>query len=615
MPADAGIPPSPSHAADRQLAEMQRLAGLGSWEWDVVGDRVTWSDELYRIYGVLPEELPATFAGYLERVHPDDRAGVRDEIEAAFQSGGRFEFEERIVRPDGEVRVLRSRGNVLRGEDGRAVRLSGACMDITELRAAETRALELAREQVARAAAESTATGLRLLVEASEALASSLDYEETLRTVAWMVVPDFADWCAVDLVVPGGTLRRVTVAHPDPHRVALARRVMERYPPRRDAATGPWKVIDSGEADHLPEITDAMLAGAAVDAEHLRVLTDLGLRSAVVVPLAGRTGILGAMTMVHAESGRRMSETDVAIARELGRHAALAIENARLLLESERQNELLEAQTAEMQAQAEELQSQAQQLEELVAELEESGERLRRRTREAEEANLAKSQFLAAMSHELRTPLNAIVGYAELIDLGVHGPVTGAQRESLDRIKRNQRTLLALVNDVLNFARLEAGKLEMRISDLPADDLVRGLETMVAPQLRAGGLRYDAPPVPAGMTLRGDRERVEQILLNLLTNSIKFTAPGGVVTVEVRADADRVRISVSDTGSGIPPERLHTVFDPFVQLARFPGAPGEHGVGLGLAISRELATAMGGELTVTSEVGVGSTFTLTLPHA
>ncbi|HEX8694606.1 MAG TPA: GAF domain-containing protein [Longimicrobium sp.] len=233
---------------------------------------------------------------------------------------------------------------------------------------------------------------------------------------------------------------------------------------------------------------------------------------------------------------------------------------------------------------------------------------------EAEAANLAKSQFLASMSHELRTPLNAIGGYADLMEMGVRGPVTEEQRGDLERIKRAQQHLLGLINDVLNFAKLEAGRVEFDIRRVAVDDVLINVEALTAPQLQAKGLAY-ARTEPCALTFaRADPEKLEQILLNLLANAIKFTGPGGSVAVECVDEGERVRIAVTDTGPGIAPERQSDIFEPFVQVDA-DLARARQGTGLGLAISRELARAMGGELAVESRVGEGSTFILTIPGA
>lgn len=234
---------------------------------------------------------------------------------------------------------------------------------------------------------------------------------------------------------------------------------------------------------------------------------------------------------------------------------------------------------------------------------------------DAETANRAKTDFLTAMSHDLRTPLNAIGGYAELIEMGVRGPVTPQQLEDLARIRRNQQHLMALVGDVLGFARLERGQVSVKPRDVSAHETLLGVRAIIEPQVRAKGLVYEYERCDAGLRMRADPEKVEQILINLLTNAMKFTPTGGRIVLSCEGTEDHVVINVADTGMGIPTDRIEAIFDPFFQVDAARTSQQQHGIGLGLAISRNLAHLMDGELKVTSVLGQGSVFRLALPRA
>jgi signal transduction histidine kinase len=318
------------------------------------------------------------------------------------------------------------------------------------------------------------------------------------------------------------------------------------------------------------------------------------------VPLVVQGRVTGLLAVMRTSDD--VSEDDEWLLSALADQMAAPLENAQLAATVQRAALLVEnARLYEAERDA------RREAEEARAEAE-------RQRGEAEAANRAKSDFIANMSHELRTPLNAIAGYVELLEMQVRGPVNEAQREDLRRIHQNQRLLLGLINDVLNFAKLESGHVEFETSDVPLHEALGAMEALVMPQMLARALRYQLTPVDDKLLAFADREKLQQVVLNLLANSIKFTAPNGEIQLSAESAGDTVLIRVRDTGRGIPAERLEQIFEPFVRVDT-GYARSTEGTGLGLAISRDLARAMGGDLTVESTLGEGSTFTLRLPRA
>jgi signal transduction histidine kinase len=271
-----------------------------------------------------------------------------------------------------------------------------------------------------------------------------------------------------------------------------------------------------------------------------------------------------------------------------------------------RTREALEAKTAALAESLERAEALLQQRDRARAEADAA-------RRAAQAANDAKGRFLNTISHELRTPLGAIGGYAALLKEEIRGPLTDGQREYIERIRHSQNHILRLVNELLDLAKIESGQFVLKATPVPVQAVLEHVRPMIDPQVRSSQLRLEIALDDPSVSVQADRERVEQIVLNLFSNAVKFTPTGGLVRVTATPMAETVCLHVQDTGVGIPEGKLDAVFEPFVQVE--PSEPRGRGTGLGLAISRELARAMNGDLTVESTRGKGTTFTLRLPRA
>jgi PAS domain S-box-containing protein len=672
------------------------------------------------IWGRTVESVYDSPESWMEAVHLEDRDRPRDFLRA-LSGGEEVAVEYRILRPDGETRWLWVRGFPVMNESGELYRVVGVTEDITERKERED--------------------ALGLLAEAGRVLSTSLETEETLRTVARLAVESIADWCVVD-VVDDGRIRRVSIGHSDPVRAEFAREYLHRYPPDPDAPAGVARVLRTGDPELLPEIPEERLREVARDEEHFRILKELGMRSAMIVPMISRGRILGAISLVAAELGRHYDQDDLAFAEELAGRAALAVDNARLYESAERrateeaalrrateavgaaysvedvirqiaQSALeatgadgafvkrlaIESSEVEVVAAAGErtpevgsrtpyagsftervIEREEPEIIENIAEasrpvadrlIEDCGdcsalivplldagepigslvllrrlekrqfkpdeiaraltfgnlasitfrrlhlfEESERRREELERVTESRARLMRGFSHDVKNPLGAADGNAQLLEKGFAGELDEQQKETVAQIRRSIRAALGLIEDLLQLARAEAGQVEIQWVATDVREAAREVAEAFRAQAEATGLAMETHLPREFPVIESDPGRVRQVLGNLISNAIKYTAEGRVdVTVGLREEGPNghagrwIAVDIADTGRGIPPEKRKLLFQEFARL----DPEGERGAGIGLAISRRIAEALGGVITMESEVAKGSTFTLWLP--
>jgi PAS domain S-box-containing protein len=522
----------------RQLAEaMPQIVWMTRTDYTTVYYNGRWFDYT----GLSPEESYEP-DGWKAAAHPDDvdrliEVGARADAEDA-----PFEAEYRLRHRSGVYRWHLGRSVPMRDESGRVTRRFGTATDIHDRRRGEQAA--------------------RFLAEASASLAAPSDEASTLERVAQLAVPAFADWCVVDMAGEDGVARRLAVAHVDPSKVEYAHEIYRRYPPDPNSTRGIYEVLRTGEPIIVSEITDEMIAAGTRDEDEYRILRELGIKSFLCVPLAGRGGTLGAISFVSAESGHLYDAEDLRVAQDLASRAGIAIENARLY------------------------------------------DRLRA-------ADRRKDEFLATLAHELRNPL-APIRNALLLMKAYEG---NGQHNELERSMAERQVihLTRLVDDLMDVSRISSGKTELRKQPLAlATILERAVESIRLSLEERGHDLAVLLPDPA-IRLEADPTRLEQVFWNLLNNAIKYTEPGGSIRISASREGGEVIVRVGDSGVGIEPEILPRIFDMFVQASDH-GGRSQGGLGIGLSLVRTLVEMHGGSVSARSDgPGLGSEFNVRLP--
>jgi len=480
-----------------------------------------------------------------------------------------------------EIDIIRKGGETVTAEmrvvetewEGHAAHLA-SLRDITDRKRAEEGRADLIREQAARAEAEATGRRFSFLAQASEILSSTLDYENILASVARLAVPYLADFAMVHLVEDDNVIREVALAHNERAKEELIVEIERRYPQDAESPYGVPKVLRTGKPEIVSEVTEEWLHRTARSDEHLKMLRELGFKSCLIVPLLARGRVLGAISLVSDSTERRYGRDDLALAEDIARRAALAVDHARIY-------------------------------------------------DEAQKANRLKDEFLATLSHELRTPLTALLGWAQMLR---RRSLEGESLDyALDTIERNARAQTQIIEDILDVSNIIRGKLELKIQKVELSEIIEAAINSVRPAAEAKAIELEVGMENSIGQISGDRDRLQQAVWNLLANAIKFTPKGGRVKVRLKQAGDGrpaspqsgkdVEVIVSDTGQGIKREFLPHVFERFRQADG--SSTREHGgLGLGLALVRHLVEMHGGTVQADSSgPGQGATFTIRLPLA
>ena len=493
--------------ARESLANAQRIGNMGNWEWDIRTNEITWSDQIYRIFGLRPQQFAPSYPAFLERVHPDDRDALEWAVRATIEHGAPYAIDHRIVRPDGTMRIVHEQGEIVRNSSGRALKMNGTCQDVTEIRHAEE----------ARRKSEMRLAGILSIAPEAIIAVDASGIVQIFNTGAEQIF----GYAASEIVGK-------------PLDVLLPERA-------RAAHTGMMRAFGDG-----PETSRLMSRRGRISGLR-RDGTEFPAEASIAKLVVGDERLF---TVILRDIGERVE----------AEHALIAAKEA------------------------------------------------------AELANRTKTEFLANISHELRTPLNAVIGFSEMMRTEQFGPLGDAHYKTYaSDIHNSGLHLLNVINDILDVAKIEVGRMDLREAPTDLPRVVRESVRLVKPRADTRNLAISLSVTEPMPQVRADQLKIKQIVINLLSNAVKFTPRGGSISVDVRIDeSGSPRITVTDTGIGIPAERLPHICQPFTQVESGLNRRYE-GVGLGLALSKSLAELHGGSLSIESEVGRGTTVTVRLP--
>lgn len=586
-----------------QLNQALSNGMIGTWSWDLKTDRVVADDNLIEMFGLAKQDQVSDYpmTALVEAIHPGDRTRVEAEIKRAIKSKKLYESEYRTLCADHNIRWVIARGRVELSEDGEPVAFPGVVVDITERKTVEN--------------------NLKFLTAASAQFSASLDPKVTLTTIANLVVPDIADWCAIDLF-DGKKIERVATAHKDPKKVQWAKDLYKKQGPPdiNDPMNGLSQVLRTGEIVYYPDIPDEMLVAAAKDEEELALVRGLGFSSVIIVPMQINNKTIGAISLISTESQVHYKESDIEVAKGFANRAAMAVDNASLYQSAQREikerktlqaqlqtaNNVLESRVAERTRQLVDtndgLEKEIRRRQKVERELQEYGKNLARSNQELQD-------FAYVASHDLQEPLRKIQAFGDLLATEYKDQL-GDGEEYLTRMRNAASRMSTLIQDLLAFSRVSTKPQKVDQVDLNSiiSEVVGDLEMSIT-EKKGKVIVGKMPAVWA------DATHMRQLFQNLIGNALKFhqkdIAPIVNISLRPRAKNDTLyEIHVKDNGIGFDEKYLDRIFSVFQRLH---GRDAYEGTGIGLAVCRKIVERYGGTVDAKSRPNVGSTFIIKLP--
>jgi PAS domain S-box-containing protein len=571
--------------AEQRLDEALEVGQIATWSWNIASNKIIGDRNLALLFGI--SELDAArgmpLPVFLNAVHDDDKERVTKEIADVLKSGDNYVSEYRTITRTGIIRWVIVRGRIERNAKGEPINFPGALVDITERKTVEN--------------------NLTYLAKASAVLSESLDYRKTLQTIAQLMVPDFADWCGVEILDENNVLQQVVVAHKDPEKVRWAQELRQKQgPPNLEESSGTANVLRTGKPEFYPHISDELIVASAKDKKELKLLRDLALSSVIIVPLKMNNKPVGVISLIATGGKRDFTESDLEMAEALATRASLAMTNAALYDDAQR--ELAERTRLEeaLRAANEELESR---VEERTSELAAANRGLQRSNQELQD-------FAYVASHDLQEPLRKIQAFGNLLQTE-YSAVLGEGSDYLDRMRNAAARMSALIEDILSFSRVSTKGREFAPVNLKtiAQEVVGDLEI----RIQDTGAVVDIGDLP---TIHADPMQMRQLLQNLIANAIKFHREDAAPVIKLRASIvtpsdgkiKYCRLEIEDNGLGFDEKYLDRIFAVFQRLHN---RDSYEGTGIGLAVCRKIVERHGGTITATSRLGKGSTFIILLP--